>query len=197
MHFDNGALTMITQLPATGANNNFLGFLAGSHTTLYATQWGEHKIYSINPLNGDTAIYAGTTNGATDGDLSEATFSFPNGIYIDNTNNIMYISEIGTGSLRIIEDASLSTKDFNSGFIDIDLITYNQNDTLNISANLSSNKKVSIKLFDITGKEVLKKEFKNTNPSFNESVAVKDFSSGTYILLFSQEGKIISKKLVL
>ncbi len=197
MRFENNMMIMITQLPADGPNNNFLGFLSASNSQLFATQWGAHKIYSIDPTTGNTSVYAGSTNGITDGDISVAQFSFPNGIYADVENNILYVSEAGTNNLRIIENAALSIDRFNSNLIDLKLITNNQNDTLKITANLNSNKNISIKLFEITGKEVLKRNYTNTNTSFNETIGIENLSSGIYVLLFSQEGQIISRKIII
>ena len=76
MKFENGAMTVVTQLPATAPNANFIGFLTSSNSKLYATQLGEHRIYEIDPVSGNSTVYAGSSLGNTDGDISVATFEF-------------------------------------------------------------------------------------------------------------------------
>ena len=197
MRFESGSMTMITQLPADGPDNNFLGFLSASNDQLFATQWGAHKIYSIDPSTGNATVYAGSTNGNADGDISVATFSFPNGILADAANDRIYISEVGTSNLRIINNALLSTTDFNTIANNLKIIVDRTTDTLIIQANLFSNKKVSIKMFEITGKEVFNKDFSVSDMAFSENIESSTLNSGIYIVLFAQDGFIISKKVVL
>lgn len=197
MKFENGALTMVTQLPATGTNANFLGFLTSSNSKLYATQLGEHRIYEINTVSGNTIVYAGSVLGNTDGDISVATFNFPNGILADTVNNRIYVSDAGTSNLRIINNALLSTTDFKTLANSLKIIVDRISDTLNIQANLSSNKKVSIKMFEITGNEVFNKAYTAFDMAFSENIDKSSFKSGVYIVLFAQDGIIISKKVVL
>ncbi|MBW1298529.1 SMP-30/gluconolactonase/LRE family protein [Aquimarina litoralis] len=102
--YKDGDLTFIAELPATAPNANFLGFLTYARGFLFATQLGEHKIYKINPkAENDFEVFAGSTLGNDDGDISEATFNFPNGILASRNQKTLYVSDAGTSNLRIIE----------------------------------------------------------------------------------------------
>ncbi|WP_405208580.1 hypothetical protein [Aquimarina sp. LLG6339-5] len=102
--FKDGELTFIAELPVEAPNANFLGFLTYARGFLFATQIGEHKIYKINPnKENDFEVFAGSVLGNEDGDVSEATFNFPNGILASTNQKILYVSDAGTKNLRIIE----------------------------------------------------------------------------------------------
>ncbi|WP_299246116.1 SMP-30/gluconolactonase/LRE family protein [uncultured Aquimarina sp.] len=102
--FKDGVLSFIAELPADAPNANFLGFLTYAKGFLFATQLGEHKIYKIN-LNkeNEVEVFAGSVLGNDDGDISEATFNFPNGILASPNGKVLYVSDAGTSNLRIIE----------------------------------------------------------------------------------------------
>lgn len=93
----------ITQLPGSG----YLGFLANAGDHLLATAFNGQKIYSIDPVNAEVNIYAGSSFGGTDGALDSAKFTTPNGIYMNPTMDSIYISEYNTGKLRLITGFTL------------------------------------------------------------------------------------------
>jgi len=102
--FKNEELTFIAQLPEEAEVANFLGFLTYAKGYLYATQIGEHRIYKIDPNATDTfEVFAGSgIAGNDDGDISEATFNFPNGILASKDQKTLYVSDIATRNLRVI-----------------------------------------------------------------------------------------------
>ncbi|MBQ4818955.1 SMP-30/gluconolactonase/LRE family protein [Aquimarina sp. MMG016] len=103
LKYKDGEVTEIAELPAGAENTNFLGFLTYAKGFLFATQLGEHKIYKINPNKvNDFEVFAGSILGNNDGDLSEATFNFPNGIVASRDQKTLYVSDAGTNNLRII-----------------------------------------------------------------------------------------------
>ena len=109
---DDDSLTEITQLPSIGPpNTDFCGFLASKDSQLIATHIGGHRIFRINPLNGQFEVIAGSTQGTADGDITEATFFQPNGIVGDNSNDRIYITDAAPNNLRIIDGITLSTTD--------------------------------------------------------------------------------------
>lgn len=102
--YKDGAASFVAELPADAPNANFLGFLTYTKGFLFATQLGEHKIYRINlRKDNEVELFAGSTLGNDDGDISEATFNFPNGILASPDGKILYVSDAGTSNLRIIE----------------------------------------------------------------------------------------------
>lgn len=101
--YKNGEVSFVAQLPAEAENFNFLGFLTYAKGYLYATQLGEHRIYKINPNKTDEfEVFAGSVLGNADGDISEATFNFPNGILASRDQKTLYVTDAGTSNLRII-----------------------------------------------------------------------------------------------
>jgi len=102
--YKNEELTFVAELPAEAPNANFLGFLTYARGFLFATQIGEHKIYKINPnKENEFEVFAGSALGSQDGDVSEATFNFPNGILASRDGKTLYVSDAGTSNLRIIK----------------------------------------------------------------------------------------------
>ena len=115
----------------------------------------------------------------------------------DTANDRIYVSDAGTSNLRIIENALLSLTDFNAITNNLKIVVNRNTDTLTIQANLSSNKKVNIKMFEITGKELFNKDYSVSDMAFSENIDRSSFESGIYIVLFAQDGVVISKKVVL
>ena len=84
---------------------------------------GIHQLWSFDPITGDIAIYAGTTNeGMVDGNRLDAWFAQTSGLAV--TGNQLWIADSETSSLRFIENDLVKTVigasllDF--GFIDGD-----------------------------------------------------------------------------
>lgn len=82
-----------------------IGYIEYFEGHVYATGYGSNKIYKVS-LDGNVQEFAG--NGArasTDGELDKASFMTPNGIAIDKTRRILYVSQNALGnptSLRAI-----------------------------------------------------------------------------------------------
>lgn len=103
-----GELTLLADIP----NQSFwgVGFLTYAAGYLYATGIGTHRIYQIS-LTGDVVEWAGTgVPGRTDGHVSEAQFSRPNGIATNKNQDKLYVSDLNTSTVREINlDAITST----------------------------------------------------------------------------------------
>ncbi|WP_299312679.1 T9SS type A sorting domain-containing protein [uncultured Aquimarina sp.] len=197
MRFKDRNMTLLNQLPATAPNNNVLGFLTASNDQLYATLPGAHQIYTINPISGNATLYAGSIQGSANGDISAATFNFPNGILADTANNRIYVSDAGTSNLRIIENVTLSTSEFETNTINLSIFADRKSDMIGIKANLNSSEKINIKIYEITGKQVFSKDYSVSNLAFFETINKNTFNSGTYIVLFTQDNVLSSKKITL
>ncbi|WP_299889260.1 T9SS type A sorting domain-containing protein [uncultured Lacinutrix sp.] len=195
--FENNTLTLIAQLSANGpSNSNFLGFLSTIGNQLIATQIGENKIYTINPNNGTITLYAGSIIGDSDGNINDATFSAPNGILGDDINNKIYISDATTKNLRIIDNAFLSVDEFENTISNIKLFPNPTADSLHIKIDTLKEKKVSISIIDINGKEVFNKNFYTENSTFNTKINTKNYPSGLYTVLITSNKQRVSKKIL-
>ncbi|MDC8004575.1 T9SS type A sorting domain-containing protein [Aureisphaera galaxeae] len=104
--FTGSDMEYVATVPDGGAaTNNFLGFIAYADGNLYGTNFGGHQIYKINPeAVDDVTLFSGGDQGSADGDISVATFSFPNGIIYNPSQDALYVSEFsGVGNIRRID----------------------------------------------------------------------------------------------
>jgi len=69
------------------------------------------------------------------------------------------------------------------------------NGIFNVEFNSRSTSNVEIKLFDIMGRNILKRVFKNNSTMFNERINIQNISSGIYILQVKRGNEISSQKL--
>lgn len=79
----------------------YIGFLAYAGGYIYATAMNAHKIYRID-LEGNYAVWLGTTSGNTDGDAAVAKFNQPNGIRASATGDTLFVSDFGSKKVRMI-----------------------------------------------------------------------------------------------
>ena len=105
-----GMIDTLTFLNVPGQN---IGFIAYREGFIYATIVWDNKIYKVD-MDGNYELYAGSTQGNTDGDLSEAKFNQPNGILLSPGGDSLYISDFNSRSIRIISnlDGTVGTNDF-------------------------------------------------------------------------------------
>lgn len=97
-NFDNGdilkltpsaSISRLTTVP--GNNNGHLIYHAGY---LFVVARSAHQIYRVS-LDGEVVVFAGSgQKGQKDGDLSEASFCFPNDIEVSNDGKYFYINEV-------------------------------------------------------------------------------------------------------
>lgn len=81
-----------------------VGFLTYANGYLFATGIGKHKIYKVS-LSGEVIEFAGSgTPGLKDGQADTAHFNRPNGITTNAAQNMLYISDYGSRSVRRITD---------------------------------------------------------------------------------------------
>lgn len=93
---------------ATIPGGSFLGFITYAQGALWGTAFNQHKIYKIIPSAIDSVVlYTGLTKGSVDGTLSQARFDQPNGILASPSGDTIYISDFGTGRIRMITGITL------------------------------------------------------------------------------------------
>lgn len=193
---ENTTLTEIAQLPASAAQSNWLGFLTSKGDVLYATQIGEHRIYKINPETGEIILFAGSTVGNTDGDLETATFNFPNGILGDDINDRMYISDLGTSNLRIIENVSLNVDAFAKADTNIHLFSNPQSDTITIKGELINAETYRIDVYTSSGKWVKKAQGIVKEGQLLAILDTSTWSKGMYLLKIRIGEHVVTRKVV-
>jgi hypothetical protein len=200
--FENGTLTEIAQLPSEGpANRNFLGFMSAKDNQLIATHIGGHKIYKVDPTSGATSVYAGSSVGNTDGDISTATLDSPNGIIGDEVNDRIYISQgsltPSNRNLRIINGAVLSTVNIDFPSVEITVYPNPNKDSLNVKLSGLKTNEIQLSVFDVSGKELFKEKFKNIEENFEEKIQTSGWGKGIYFLKIKSGKKVLTKKIVI
>lgn len=100
-------LDSLAALPDPASGNSWLGFIEYAQGFIWATAFSTHKIYKIDPGDGEVTYVAGSTSGSTDGDVAVARFSNPNGIAASVTGDTLYVSDYGTGRLRMLTEIPL------------------------------------------------------------------------------------------
>ncbi len=180
-------LEYVATVPDSGTNAPFLAFITYARGFLYGTIYGEHKVFKINPRAiDDVEVFAGSTNGNIDGDISEATFSFPAGIITNRRQDALYISEFsGLGNIRKLSFRRSRCT------IRIGLKAYPNptSEVLNIKVELpeSGNFKINISnLF--TGENVYNSNEIFDGEEFLKTISVADWSQGFYRLQVSKGG---------
>lgn len=194
---ENGIQTLITQLPLESIQNlGWLGFIDSKYGFIYATSGGGNKIYKINPVTGDFSVFAGSTQGSNDGALQQATFDRPNGILFDDASDRLYISEVGSNNLRIIENVSLAltTNENQLSSSDIKLYPNPANKEFTVSSeNIHVSEGDFLKIFSNNGYLVYQKAFTET-AELNEMIKIDCFSSGSYIIYLRIDDVTLNKK---
>jgi streptogramin lyase len=93
---------------ATIPGGSYLGFITYAQGAIWGTTFNQHKIYKIVPSAIDSVVlYTGLVKGSTDGSLSQARFDQPNGILATPSGDTIYISDFGTGRIRMITGITL------------------------------------------------------------------------------------------
>lgn len=194
-----GTPVYIATVPDGGASggNAAIGFIAYASGKLYATNFGGHQIYAVNPLGTDDVIlYAGDDEGDDDGAIGDATFSYPNGIVFNASENALYVSEFsGQGNIRKISDATtLSVSDYNN---DIDLSLFPNPATDHFILKGTSEVplgQIIITIYDILGKPV---EHMTTNiiqTQWEVSVPISQLPAGMYLIQCASDRRWIYTK---
>ncbi|HAP59053.1 MAG TPA: hypothetical protein DCR93_05945 [Cytophagales bacterium] len=89
------------------ATNFALGYIIYYDGYVYGTGIGDQKIFRVS-MAGEVEHFAGTgAAGQKDGPLLESTFRNPNGITVDEENQLLYIVDFGRPALRKIDLSEL------------------------------------------------------------------------------------------
>lgn len=176
----NGTLDYI----ATVGNSSVLGFITFSQGMLWTTVFGEHKIYKVNPnAVDDYTIFAGSTAGSMDGDISQATFNQPNGIAFNEAGDTMYITDFTTKNLRIITGISvlgnIDSSEHKSKFI---LHPNPTSNTLNIEIKNHTNNNLSLEIYDVVGKSTSEVDISISAPYSRHTLDVSTLTAGIYFV---------------
>ncbi len=173
-----GTLEYVAEVPTDGGAYPNLGFITYGQGKLWGTSMGSDKIYTVN-LNAidDVTLFAGSTQGTADGDISEATFHTPNGIYFDSNEDKLYVTDFGAKNLRIISGIVLGNDDY--GKKNPFVIAPNPvQDGFIIQSENGLFDAINIDIYNTVGASV----FKKSDYFSGEVISTVGWSQGVYLL---------------
>lgn len=194
---NNGTVKYIATIPDSGTNFPYLAFITYANNLLWATNYGEQKIYTVRPNKlDDVAIFSGSTIGTMDGDYTEATYTYPAGIIYNADEDALYVNQYFNGSIRKISDIS----DYERPKLKFKLFPNPTHFVTFIKGKLPAPGDYNISIFDFSGQLV----YESNNTAYGtiifKSIQISDFNttntSGTYVVKVSTGTFSMSKLLV-
>ncbi|WP_299227604.1 SMP-30/gluconolactonase/LRE family protein [uncultured Psychroserpens sp.] len=186
----NGDLDFVALLPNEGGTIPNLGFITYAQGRIWATIMGNNKIYMVNP-NGinDFEVFAGSSQGGADGDISIATFNTPNGITFNDAEDTMYVTDFGTKNLRIISNIALSNEEFELDNRLIQIFPNPVKDKIKIQTFEAIDIEV-VRLYNLEGKLVSEQH----TPS--HEIDLSSMMAGVYFIEISTNKGVVNKKII-
>ena len=180
--------------------NSSLAFIAYGQGSLWGTVFfNGNRIYKINPNEiNDVVLFAGSTQGNIDGDISVATFDSPSGIVYNDVENALYISEYSAdGNIRKIEGIPLSVEDFSSN-IQLTLYPNPAMSFLELEGTLvDALGETKISIYDLSGRLINTQSQELNERGFHITVDISTLMGGVYLLeLQSNNGVFIAKRFI-
>ncbi len=192
-----GPLSYVATIPDSGTNAPFLAFIAYAQGHLFATNYGENKIYKVHPKKiDDVEIYAGSTNGDMDGDVSVATFSYPAGLVANGSGNTLYVSEFsGLGNIRKITVFNDNSQDQSTALM-MEVYPNPASAFMNVEMTLPFEGNFDIQIYNLTSKNRVyfsdEASIEGTT-TFSKSISLEGWPSGLYELVVSNRKYTESK----
>jgi sugar lactone lactonase YvrE len=178
----------VTSLSPPSQGGSWLGFLEYSNGFIWATAYDVNRIYTINPTSSQVTWVAGSIQGSIDGDADNAQFNTPNGIVASVTGDTLYVSDYGTGRLRMITDVLLGLESQESSVLTV------YPNPANLSFSISFSEEISpdqVELLDLAGRKLKTWGKAEIGGSFS----TQGITPGSYVLKISFENKVIEKSL--
>ncbi|AUC16200.1 hypothetical protein BTO06_13965 [Tenacibaculum sp. SZ-18] len=138
-------------------------------------------------------IVDSTTNDGSESVLIPNTATSLARILIEGVDNIFY--NVNTSNFTIVNNPTASVENFD--FTNFNLYPNPSNGNFNIKFEVINTELVEIKLFDIRGRMIKTKEFRNTPLTFTEELQFRDINSGIYLLQIKNGNKRTTKKLII
>lgn len=194
---NNGTVKYLATIPDSGTDFPFLAFITYANNLLWATNYGEQKIYTVKPNKlDDVAIFSGSTVGTMDGDFTEATYTYPAGIVYNEGEDALYVNQFFNGDIRKISDIS----DYERPKLKFKLYPNPTNFVTFIRGKLPAPGDYNISIFDFSGNLVYEKNNTAYGTIIFQGIQISNFNttttSGTYIVKVSTGTFSKSKLLV-
>ena len=176
-----------------------LGFIVYKDGYIYGTSFTSHRIYRMDTL-GNTQLVAGSLGGQVDGPALSARFNRPNGIIFSPGKDSLYITDYGSKSIRVITGLdSIGLV----GIPEVDLSGWSleagpnpAHDLLKVSYELPEAGDAWIRVYDISGREVIDHPLPGSGPN-SALINVEHLAPGAYHLSLEAKGLRKTTKVVI
>lgn len=166
--------------------NGALGFITWAKGMLWATGFGSNKIYRVDPNYVDSvAWFAGSVSGSVDGSVSVARFNKPNGILPSQGGDSLFVSDYGTGRVRLIENITTLLPEIPEWLVDLRYYPNPATDHVIIDGRLLSSSVLRIELTDLLGR-VYHVCTVDVQSEFSKTISLEGIPAGNYFLRVSQ-----------
>ncbi len=184
---------------ATIPGGSWLGFMTYTDGHFYGTTFNNSKIYQVRKSDTLVHILAGSSSGSADGDTSVAKFNRPNGITLSAGSDSLFISDYGTGNVRIISNfkdyAGLETIQITNNSLAIYPNPARESVTVNIK--MEEGKLLNVSLVDLNGNHLQTVQL-DSKPSDNYlNLNLSDYASGLYFIEVRIEDNLFYKQLLI
>lgn len=184
---------------ATIPGGNYLGFLTYGNGVFYGTSFQLSQIYKVTKADSMVSLVAGTTQGSVDGPVSVAQFHSPNGILLSPTRDSLYISDYGSGNVRIISGLNPSVGIENSNVDnDFQFSVYPNpfQDEITLEIKSVENERVYIRLLDMSGRILYNQNSMVSSGLTNLKIQLDSFSKGIFWIQISGKNFSLNKSIV-
>ena len=187
--YRNDSLEYVATVP--GSSGDWLGFITHANGMLYGTVLQTHKVYEIDPNYVDSVrLFAGSTAGNTDGNVSIAQFNQPNGIYGSKGGDSLLVSDAATGNIRLI--TGLVTGIYNEKIISFSTSIF-PNPSQGELTVLANEKINAVDIYTLNGQLVYQLEGVNT-----ERVEINEnLERGHYFIRIRTRKGVENRKLII
>lgn len=187
------SLHYIATVPGPGSGNQWLGFIAYANGALWGTSFNYHRIYRVGLEPGyPVTLAAGSSAGSVDGPALSARFNQPNGICASVTGDTLFISDYGTGRLRILTDFQVSLQEFDAAPLPFQLAPNPSEGAIRF-ATATPLHDAHLQIADLQGQIVYEAAHIDALPS---EIDLGSLASGCYVVRLSQAGQSSQQKLI-
>lgn len=184
---------------ATIPGGSWLGFICYEEGHFYGTSFNSSKVYQVRKSDTLISLLAGSTIGEVDGDTSIAKFNRPNGITTSTTGDSLFVSDYGTGNIRIITGfknyAGLQSVELSQTSINIYPNPAVQN--LNVKLNLADKREVDLRIINAKGQIFEQKRVLSGSGTNVFDLNVSSLSNGIYFLEIQIDDSVFYKQFII
>ena len=151
------------------------------------------KLSTDGGLTFPITIKSNTPNDGTEAIIVPSNLSTTARIMVEAADNIFY--NVNSTNFTIVIDPTASVKDF--AFSGFNLYPNPSTGKFTLNLELINTGKVSVRLFDVTGRLINEKNFFNKNTFFSEKINFNNTAKGLYLVKITNGNRQTTRKLII